>query len=133
MITSPVIVKLIGKPEMGEGIMINVETSLEPLKDDSDQIIRDANGQVTLVKKREALVCWLDDRSQIFVHDLADLEWVEVVAVRTLDEMKEEVKEEVFNDIMDELNDEGLEDDSDRKSTRLNSSHIQKSRMPSSA
>lgn len=108
MITSPVIVKLKGKSEIGEGILISVETIIEPAKDEKDQIIRDSNGNLTMVKRRECLVCWQEDKSQIYPHDLEELEWVEVVAVRTLDEMKEEV----VNEVMDIL-DESVEDESE--------------------
>ena len=110
MITSPVIVTLKGKPEMGEGILINVKTLIEPATDDTGQVIRDAQGGLTMTKRREGLVCWLDDRSQIFAHPLEDLEWVEVVAVRTYDEMKEEVTEAVL-DALEEGGDDMSEGD----------------------
>lgn len=110
MITSPVIVTLKGKPEMGEGILINVETLIEPATDETGQVVRDAQGGLTMTKRREGLVCWLDDRSQIFSHPLEELEWVEVVAVRTYEEMKDEVTEAVL-DALEEADEDAGEGD----------------------
>lgn len=88
---------------MGEGIMVALETIIEPSKDENGAIIRDAQGGVTMIKRREATVCWMEDRSHIFVHDLTDLEWVEVVAIRSLEEMKQEV----IDDVLDVLENDG--------------------------
>ena len=54
-------------------------------------------------------------------------------AERELDELPEAAYREVVNAIADLIEDPHPPGSIDRKSTRLNSSHIQKSRMPSSA
>lgn len=103
MLTSPVIVRLRAKPELGEGILVGLETQIVPLTNAAGEVERDEAGPI-MVKRREATVCWVNDRSHFFTCDLTELEWVEVVAVRTLDEMKQEVVEEVM-DLLEEAED----------------------------
>jgi len=103
---SPVIVRLKGNPQVGEGIVVGGDTYLDIAKEeDGITISRDANGAPMMVKKRDVFVVWPSDQSEIFVHQMNELEPVEVVAVRTLDDMKKEVVEEVL-DILESEDDE---------------------------
>jgi len=101
--TSPVIVRLKGNPALGEGIMVGGETYLDIAKDESGEIQRGADGGPIMVKKRDCFVFWPADPSEIFVHQLSELEPVEVVACRTLEEMKQEVKDEVIDEVLEIL------------------------------
>lgn len=117
-LTSPIIVKLKSNPDLGEGIWVGTETYMDVAKNEDGSIKRDANEQPVLEKRRDCYVYWPADRSQMFVHQLHELEPQEVVAARTLDEMKREVTEdvmanletevaEIVNDILSEDEDEG--------------------------
>lgn len=117
-IVSPVIVKLKANPDLGLGVIIGGTIYHDFEKDEAGVIVRDANGPV-MVKKRDIVVVWEKDKSEFFIHQLSELEPVEVVAVRSLEEMKlevigeclaqidsEERIEEIKNRIIDEMADE---------------------------
>lgn len=104
--TSPVVVKLKANPNIGEGILFGGETYMDIAKEADGTIKRDANGQPMLEKRRDCFVFWPGDKSEIFTHQMHELEPVEVIAARTLEEMKEEV----FNDVMDALEAEDAEE-----------------------
>lgn len=102
-LTSPVIVKLKSNPALGEGIWFGGETYMDIAKNDDGTIKRDANEQPVLEKRRDCYVYWPSDRSQVWTHQLHELEPQEVVAARTLDEMKREVIEEVGANLEDDV------------------------------
>ena len=108
-LTSPVIVKLKGNPDLGEGIWVGGETYMDIAKNEDGTIKRDGQDQPVLEKRRDCFVYWPADRSQMFVHQLSDLEPQEVVAARTLDEMKREVTEDVMSALEEHVG--GIVDD----------------------
>src|ERR1035437_700356 len=103
--TSPIVVTLRSNPGLGEGIAMGGETYMDILKNDDGTIARNADGGPSMVKRRDVFVYWPSDPSEIFVHQLGDLVPVEVIAVRTLDEMKKEVIDEIM-ELLDEDEDE---------------------------
>lgn len=124
-IVSPVIVKLKANPNLGLGVIVGGAIYHDFEKDEAGAIVRDANGPV-MVKKRDMVVVWEKDKSDFFIHQLSELEPVEVVAVRSLEEMKlevigeclaqidsEERIEEIKNRIIDEMADEEEEPEGD--------------------
>lgn len=113
-LVSPIIVTLRSSPELGEGIVVGGETYLDIAKDEKGQIVRDENGGPMMVKKRDMFVYWPKDPSEIFIHQLADLVPIEVVAVRTLDEMKQEVIQDVLDELeADDEDEEGSPEEKD--------------------
>lgn len=108
-LVAPVIVLLKGQPDAGQGILLTLTETLLPEKDEEGNLKRDAKGDLVMSLKATGYVAWAGNKEKLFKHDIEDLEWVEVVAVRTYEEMKEEV----INDVLDVLNEDDDEESED--------------------